>query len=1290
MAETIVQRSIEADMKESYLDYAMSVIIGRAIPDARDGLKPVHRRILFTMHELGNVFGKPFKKSARVVGDCLGKYHPHGDTAIYDSLVRMAQPFSLRYMLVDGQGNMGNIDGDNAAAMRYCITGDSLVVTDHGLERIGEISTSENIRRAVLSVDNRINSASKWFDSGEHETRKIVTHRGLELTGTLNHPVLTWEKNGHGKPRLKWKMLGELKTGDYAVISRSPALFPHEEPDLIKYTPKDLTPRTVVHKLPKKMSPELAFLLGALVAEGNVSKDQIGFCNSDTEFLNQFRRTFKKLFPDCRLHEFSRKPVGHTKKPHSSLEIHSLQIIKFLQNVGLAQAHAKDKKVPREVLLSTKESTASFLRAYSEGDGSVYRSGAPEIAFISMSVELLKKMQIMLLRFGIDSSYRYQPSKKIWKLLIRGVENLNTYRKEIGFISTAKRKKLNEICQLNTDIRIMSKTDFVPYVANYIRSNGYKGKAKDWLRRHNIDRLPKIKRYRKELDSILNPVDISMFQNLVANNYLFDKIASIEDAGRQNVYSIRVESTCHSFVSNGFISHNTEVRMSKPAAELLSDIDKETVPFGDNFDGTMKEPLVLPSKIPNLLINGSSGIAVGMATNIPPHNLSEIIDATLATIDGADDDELLKHVQGPDFPTGGIIVGRGGIVDAYKTGRGSLRVRARINKDDKRNALIITEIPYQTTKSAIIETIVEAVRNKKVEGISGVHDRSDRDGMEVILDLKKGADADIVLNQLYAHTQLQTSFGIINLAIVGKQPKVMNLKSMISVFLDFRKEMVRKRSEFELREAQARAHILEGLRIALQHIDPIVEMLRKAKNVEDARTNLMKSYSLSELQANAILDMKLSKLITLEREKIENEYQELMKRITWLKDVLADVNKILEIIKNELKEIKDKYGDARRTEIVDGESDVDIESLIPNDEVVVSISSRGYVKRVGLGEYRSQHRGGKGIIGTETKEEDFVQDVIVTKNHNYLLLFTDKGRLFWLKAYRVPEGSRYATGKTLVSLLDLKNEKVTSWISVEKFDANEYLLMVTKNGIVKRTALDNFSNVRKVGIIAITLKENEESGSDRLVEVLKTDGKQEVIIATKKGQAIRFQEDDAREIGRTGQGVIGIRLKEEGDEVVGVTACKKPAVMTITENGYGKRTSVDEYRMQSRGGSGVINIKTEGRNGNVVGVRAVEDTDEIIVMSSKGQTIRISVKDVSVIGRNTQGVRIIRLGEGETVATFAIVPRTEQVGPTDQVPDQTTEATSTPNQTTTSPHGQNTEQPTTPQNQLKPPPETKK
>jgi len=801
--ETILPRTIEDDMKESYMDYAMSVIIGRAIPDVRDGLKPVHKRVLYAMHDLGNVYTKPHKKSARIVGECIGKYHPHGDQAVYDTLVRMAQPFSLRYTLVDGQGNMGSIDGDSPAAMRY-----------------------------------------------------------------------------------------------------------------------------------------------------------------------------------------------------------------------------------------------------------------------------------------------------------------------------------------------------------------------------------------------------------------------------------------------------TEVRMAKLTEYVLADIEKETVNWTDNFDGTLKEPEVMPVRFPNLLVNGTNGIAVGMATNIPPHNMTEVIDGTIAVIDGADENQLMNIITGPDFPTGGMIVGRRGIQEAYKTGRGIIRVRGKAEIEERKGkqVIVITEIPYQITKTAMIEFIVEAVKTKRIEGISGIHDRSDKAGIEVLVDVKKGYDANVVLNQLYAHSPLENTFGIISLAIVKKQPKLLTLYSLVNEFIEFRKEIVTRRCQFELRQAEERAHLLEGLRKALEDIDNIVNFLRKSKDISAARAGLMERWSFSEKQADAILEMRLSKLIALEREKIDNEYNELLKTVTWLREVLADVQKVLEIIKNELLEIREKFGDARKTTVIEAEDDATIESLVPNDKVIVNITQRGYVKRVGLDEYKTQRRGGKGVIGAETKEEDFVRDIIVTKNHNYILFFTDKGRAFWLKAYQIPEAGRYATGKSLVNLLELKEEKITSWISVPDFNKEEYLVMITRNGIVKRTSLDNFSRPRKTGIIAITLKEG-----DGLVEVIKTNGKQDLLIATKHGQAIRFKEEEARELGRTGQGVIGIRLKDDDDAVVGIAACVKPAVLTVTENGYGKRTAIDEYRVQGRGGSGVINIKTEGRNGFVVGVRAVDDSDEMIIMSSHGQTIRVPINGISVIGRNTQGVRIIRLEEGEKVASFARVAKEEIV-----------------------------------------------
>ena len=791
---------IEKDMKDSYLDYAMSVIISRALPDVRDGLKPVQRRILYSMYEIGNTHSKPYKKSARIVGEVLGKYHPHGDSAIYDALVRMAQDFSLRAVLVDGQGNFGSVDGDSAAAMRY-----------------------------------------------------------------------------------------------------------------------------------------------------------------------------------------------------------------------------------------------------------------------------------------------------------------------------------------------------------------------------------------------------------------------------------------------------TEVRMKQLAEEMLRDIEKETVEWDDNFDGTLKEPQVLPSRVPNLLLNGSSGIAVGMATNVPPHNLVEICDAIVSVIEGADEEEVLRIVTGPDFPTGGDIVGRAAILGAYKTGRGIITVRGKAEVAADGKEIVITEIPYQVNKTSLIEQIVAAVKDKRIDGIGGINDRSDRKGMALTITLKKGEDPEIVLRKLYAYSDLQKSFGIMNLALVGGKPKLLPLFSMITEFIEFRKEIIRRRSEFELEKAKDRLHILEGLLIALKNIDDVVKLIRAAKSGPDAKAGLMEMYKLSDTQAAAILDMKLQKLTGLEREGIGNEAREKMDEIRVLEALLADERKILEVIKLETVEIRDKYGEPRRTGIIEAAMEEGIEDLIPDEPVVVTISKKGYVKRVPLEEYRTQKRGGKGRIGAATVEEDFIEDVIVTTNHKYILFFTDTGKVHWLKAYLVPEAGRYAKGKPIVNLLQAPDQRITAYISVEEFKENEYFFMATKKGTVKRVESASFSRPRAGGIIAIGLKEGDE-----LINVRKTDGEQAVVLGTKKGQSIRFKETDVRCMGRTAEGVRGIRLRK-GDEVVGMAICNKPHVLTITENGYGKKTKIEEYRLQSRGGSGIINIKAGGRNGDVVGVRAVDD-DEAVIATNRGMVIRVSVSGISTVGRNTMGVRVIRMKEGEKVASFTTIDASEGEG----------------------------------------------
>ncbi len=791
---------LENEMKRSYINYAMSVIIGRALPDARDGLKPVHRRILFAMKEAGITHDKAYKKSARVVGDVLGKYHPHGDTAVYDSIVRMVQPFSLRYPLIDGQGNFGSIDGDSAAAMRY-----------------------------------------------------------------------------------------------------------------------------------------------------------------------------------------------------------------------------------------------------------------------------------------------------------------------------------------------------------------------------------------------------------------------------------------------------TEVRMDRIAEEMLADIEKETVPFMPNYDGSLEEPEVLPAKLPNLLINGSTGIAVGMATNMATHNIGEVIDGTLMLIENpaATIPELMTVIKGPDFPTGAHIIGTAGIKSAYMTGRGPVKIRAvaeiqELKKD--RQQIIVTELPYQVNKARMIENIAQLARDKIIVGISDLRDESDRDGIRVVVELSRGTNPKVVLNQLYKHTQMETTFGIINLALVDGKPKELNLKELLEIYLEYRMEIIQKRTLYDLRKSEERAHILEGLRIALDNIDEIVALIKGSANADEAKQGLMENFALDELQSKAILDMRLQRLTGLETQKVLEELEGLVKLIGELRKILESDDLKYEIIKNELLELKEKYGDTRRTKIVPATAEVREEDLIHEENVVVTITNGGYIKRLPLSTYTMQRRGGRGIIGMEMKDEDFVENLFISSTHNYILFFTNLGRLYWQKVYEIPEGSRQSRGKAIVNLLELQEgEMISAMIPVKEFDENHYLLMTTRAGTIKKTPLSEFKNPRKSGIIAVTLDEGDE-----LVRVLLTDGKKEVLMVSKRGKAIRFSEEDVRPMGRTARGVRGMTLDGPDDEVVSMDIVDETTtLLTVTENGFGKRTEYSQYPTHRRGGKGVITIVTNERNGPVSRVRSVADDDELIFTSAEGIIIRIPAKDISIQGRNTQGVRIINLKPGDKVAGIA-------------------------------------------------------
>lgn len=804
----IIPINIEDEMKESYLSYSMSVIVGRALPDVRDGLKPVHRRILFGMDEAGNQWNRPYKKSARIVGEVMGKYHPHGDAAIYDTLVRMAQDFSMRYTLVDGQGNFGSIDGDPPAAMRY-----------------------------------------------------------------------------------------------------------------------------------------------------------------------------------------------------------------------------------------------------------------------------------------------------------------------------------------------------------------------------------------------------------------------------------------------------TEVRLDRIATEMLDDLEKETVDFVPNYDGSEHEPLVLPSRIPNLLLNGSSGIAVGMATNIPPHNLIELINAVVAQANnpGITLDELMTHMPGPDFPTGGFITGRNPIREAYETGRGiiKLRAKARIEKQKKgdRELIIVNEIPYQVNKSRLIERIADLVKEDKIKGISDIRDESDRDGIRIVVDIKRGEIAEVVLNQLYKHTPMDTSFGIIMLALVRNQPRVMPLKEMINHFIEHRKEVVTRRTQFELAKAEARLHILEGLKIALDHLDEVIALIRKSASPQVAKDGLMQELGLSDIQGQAILDMRLQRLTALERDKILDERKELIATVKRLNELLDKENLILGIVTDELKEIKDRYGDVRKTEILDSFEEISIEDLIADEDMVVTITHDGYIKTTFLSIYRSQRRGGKGRTGMTTKDMDFVEDLFIASQHNYVLFFSNHGKCYWLKVHEIPEAGPTARGKALINLLNLaEGEKVAAVLPVIEFKDNQYIIMATKNGVVKKTKLMAYSKPRVGGIIALNIRDDDE-----LIEAKLTSGNDEILISSHFGQAIRFKEEKVRDMGRTATGVRGIRL-DKGDQVVSFEVIENSdaQILTVTEKGYGKRTLVSKYRITGRGGKGVITIKTTGRNGRVVGVfQVTNDTQIMMITTHGGKVIRMNASEISVFGRGTQGVKLIGLADDEMVASVAKVVERE-------------------------------------------------
>ncbi|MDG6229138.1 MAG: DNA gyrase subunit A [Candidatus Thermoplasmatota archaeon] len=1165
--------------------------------------------------------------------NCLGKYHPHGDQAVYDSMVRMAQDFSLRYPLVDGQGNFGSIDGDSAAAMRYCVTGDTLLLTEEGMLEIRDVSDEieTDINLNIMNYKHDLTKASKFFNSGKHPTIHLQTLQGYELEGSYNHPVLTWV-NDNGVPHIKWKALEDISENDFVILNRKTNLFNIKDIDLQQYFPSTKN-NQIKFDLPKQLNKDLAFLLGALVSEGCFHNDQILFNNSDEEFYNLVKKSIINQFQNINLYERQLK-----KSRCKELSIYPKQIVQFITNIGLKNAKSDEKEIPFIILKAKKELIATFLRTLFEGDGSVSfktdkRHGGEciELTYNSKSKKLIYQLKTLLLNFDIVTTSPYVDKRNdCYKLIISDISNIKKFRAEIGFACSKKTKILDKADLIKTNR--MSKNDYIPFLSEYLR-NKYDHQS---IKKYNFDRYNKLKEKYEILANIVDSVDKKLLDELLQYEYFFNQVKSIQPTNKEkNVYSLRVDSTCHSYIANGFTNHNTESRLAKISALMLQDIEKETVDWTDNFDGSLKEPVMLPAVLPQLLINGSSGIAVGMATNMAPHNITEVIDGTIRVIDNPEITtiELMETIQGPDFPTAGIIYGKGGILQAYSEGKGLIRVRAKTHiEDEERKRIIITELPYQVNKANLLKNIAELVKDKKIEGIADLRDESDRSGMRVVIDLKRDAIEDVIVSQLFKHTEMQTTFGVNNLAIVDGEPKILQLKELIQHFIDFRILTITRRTTFDLNKAQEKMHILEGFMIALKNIDEVIRIIRASKTVEEAKTSLMKRFDFSEAQVKAILDLRLQKLTGMEIEAVELDYNETKKLIEQLEWLLSERQHILDEIKRELLEIREKFGDERRTTIIEGEIDIDMEDLIPVQDVVITITETGYIKRIPCETYRTQRRGGKGLVGIKTKDEDIVVDSFVTSTHDFIMFFTNHGKAFWLKGYKIPEGSRQFKGKAIINLLPMldEGEVVQTAIPIHEFDDQHYLVFATKKGTIKKTVLSAYQHVRVNGIRAIHLEEDDELISTQL-----SDGSQTIMLATAKGQACRFNEPEVRPMGRVAHGVRGVRLNE-GDYVVSMAIVGEEGdLLTITENGFGKRTTISEYRKTHRGSKGVKTIVTNERNGNVIYVRELTDDDEIMLTSREGMIVRIPVRDIRIQGRNTMGVRVMRLNEGDTVVSVA-------------------------------------------------------
>jgi DNA gyrase subunit A len=1221
----IEPRALEDEMRTAYLDYAMSVIVGRALPDVRDGLKPVHRRVLYAMNELGLGPTRSYAKCAKIVGEVMGNYHPHGDSAIYDTLVRMAQDFSMRYELVDGQGNFGSIDDDPAAAMRYCVIGDTRVRTSSGTVRIDSIaadalpSSDTPVDVEVLDRLGKPVHASVLFHSGEHPTLRLRTTEGYELTGTANHPVLCLV-DMTGVPLLMWKLLEEIHPGERVPIHRATSA---------RDQPLD------------ERSRMLALLAGAFVSEGWFGDRRAGFNNVDRGFFDAVVDAYDAVVGGAR---YTTSRTIRSGSLCHELDVQNLTALRRSPLAELEGLPSERKRVPEFVWSGSSAFKREFLRALFEGDGScsLLPRSTIQISYSTRSSDLAHGVQQLLLEFGVISRLSRSRRGEI-KVVITNRRDGRLFAERVGFLDAKQPKLEQALARIPAMSRALSH-DHVPHLARYIRAEGGSTYTeRDWLRRHNVDR---IERWERGSTAILERISSREVRDVVAplvsGDYYYAEVAAVEPAGVQPVYSLRVDSDDHSFLTNGFVSHNTEARLDRIATEMLRDLDMDTVDFAPNYDGSRREPLVLPSRFPNLLVNGSSGIAVGMATNIPPHNLREVIDATIAYIDDPDMEVegLMRHIKGPDFPTGGIILGRAGIKDAYETGRGRVRIQARAHIEplkQGKEAIVVTELPFMVKKGGpggLIEKIAELVRDKKISEIADLNDHSDKRGMRLVIELKRDAIPKVVLNKLYKHTPMQSTFGVNMVALVDNVPRTLDLRAMIHNYVAHQREVIVRRTKHELSEKEARAHILEGLLTALEHLDEIIEMIRGSRDRDSAREQLIARFQLSAIQATAILDLRLSQLTALEADGIKQEHADVTERIGELRAILGDESRVLSVIKEELSEISERFGDERRSEITHSEDEIDIEDLIADQQMVITITQSGYIKSLPLATYRQQQRGGRGVTGMDMKDGDFIEHLFVCSSHDYLLFFSNRGKVYRSKVYELPEAQRTAKGRALVNVLPLREgERIQAVVSTRDFSETKFLVFATRNGTVKKTELLAYNTpIKADGIIAINIRDDDE-----LLAVRAVDPEDEVIMVSRAGLTVRFAESDARSMGRDTTGVRGMDVGKDGQVIAMDVARDDMDLLVVTENGYGKRTQISQYRKTNRGAKGVKTIGLTEKKGGLAGALVVREHQELVFISVGGMVQRTSAAGISQQGRSATGVRVMNLKDDDLVSAVALV-----------------------------------------------------